>query len=86
MLEGRHLDFTPEALKLIAKKAMESETGTRALRSIIENVMIDITFDMPSYPEIKDYTITPEIIENGFDIKLLVKKAAAIAKEKPKSA
>ncbi len=67
MLEGRSLEFTPEALRLIAERAMESETGTRALRSIIEGIMVDITFDMPSHPEITDYVITPDIITNGFD-------------------
>ena len=46
-MENCQLEFTEEALSAIAKKAMGKETGARGLRSIIEDVMLDIMFDLP---------------------------------------
>jgi ATP-dependent Clp protease ATP-binding subunit ClpX len=46
-LESCNLDFTDEALVAIARKAMKKETGARGLRSIMEDVMLDIMFDLP---------------------------------------
>lgn len=57
-MEGVDLQFTPEALKMIASKAMEAGTGARALRMILEGLMRDLMFDVPS-----DETISEVIIE-----------------------
>ncbi len=46
-MENADLQFTEEALRAIARKAQEKETGARGLRSIIEEVMLDIMFDLP---------------------------------------
>jgi ATP-dependent Clp protease ATP-binding subunit ClpX len=46
-LENCTLEFTDEALSAIARKAMKKETGARGLRSIMEDVMLDIMFDLP---------------------------------------
>jgi ATP-dependent Clp protease ATP-binding subunit ClpX len=46
-LENCNLEFTEEALAAIARKAMRKETGARGLRSIMEDVMLDIMFDLP---------------------------------------
>jgi ATP-dependent Clp protease ATP-binding subunit ClpX len=46
-LESCNLEFTDEALVAIARKAMKKETGARGLRSIMEDVMLDIMFDLP---------------------------------------
>ena len=62
-LEGRTLEFTDEALRLIAKKSLERETGARAIRSILENVKLDIMFKMPSRKDVLRYEITPEIVK-----------------------
>jgi len=65
--QGKKLVFTREALKCIAERARRTETGTRALRSIIEGMMTDILFELPSHPDITEYVITPEVVEKGYD-------------------
>ncbi len=62
-LEGVELQFTDDALKEIAKKATVRNTGARGLRSIIEDVMTDIMFEVPSKKEIKKVIITKETIK-----------------------
>lgn len=61
-LDEVKLNFTPEALKEVAKKAMEKDTGARALRSIIEDLMLDIMYEIPKDANIGMVTITPEYI------------------------
>jgi ATP-dependent Clp protease ATP-binding subunit ClpX len=61
-MEEADLKFTDQALRAIAKKAQERETGARGLRSIIEQVMLDIMFDLPDQPRGSRYTITDEIV------------------------
>ena len=63
-LDEVKLDFTEGALKTIARKAMEKNTGARALRSIIEEFMLDIMFEIPKDAHIGTVTITEEYI-NG---------------------
>ena len=57
------LEFTEEALEAIADKAMERDTGARALRSIIEDFMLDIMYEIPKDDNIGRVTITKEYIE-----------------------
>ena len=57
------LDFTEEALRTIAKRAMDKKTGARALRSIIEEFMLDIMFEIPKDEHIGTVTITEEYIQ-----------------------
>lgn len=61
-LDEVKLNFTKEALKEVAKKAMEKDTGARALRSIIEELMLDIMYEIPKDDNIGMVTITPEYI------------------------
>ncbi len=61
-MEGAELDFTPSALQLIAKMARERDTGARGLRSIVEEVMTDIMFDLPELENKDKFTITEKII------------------------
>jgi ATP-dependent Clp protease ATP-binding subunit ClpX len=46
-MEGVELEFRPEALDAVAKKAMERKTGARGLRSILEHVLLDIMYQLP---------------------------------------
>jgi len=46
-MEGAELEFTPSALSLLAKRALKRETGARALRSVLEELMLDLMFDLP---------------------------------------
>jgi ATP-dependent Clp protease ATP-binding subunit ClpX len=62
-MEEADLKFTEQALRAIAKKAHERETGARGLRSIIENVMLDIMFDLPEQPRGSRYVITDDVVE-----------------------
>jgi len=64
-LDGVELEFTPEALEVIVDKAIERNTGARGLRSIIEEIMRDIMYDIPSNPKIAKCIITKECVENG---------------------
>ncbi|WJV20144.1 ATP-dependent protease ATP-binding subunit ClpX [Rossellomorea marisflavi] len=61
-LDDVELDFTEEALFEIAKKAIERKTGARGLRSIIETMMLDVMFELPSRDDIKKCIITKETI------------------------
>ena len=62
-LDEVKLDFTEEALRAIAKKAMEKDTGARALRAIIEDFMLDIMYEIPKDDNIGRVTITKEYIQ-----------------------
>ena len=63
-LDEVKLQFTDEALHAIAKKAMERKTGARALRAILEELMLDIMYEIPKDDNIGTVTITEEYI-NG---------------------
>src|SRR5262245_54650794 len=62
-MEEADLKFTDKALQAIARKAAERETGARGLRSIIENVMLDIMFELPDQPRGSRYVITDDVVD-----------------------
>ena len=62
-MDDVELDFEPEAVELIAKKAIKRKTGARALRSIVEELMLDVMYDIPTKHDIKKFTITKEMVE-----------------------
>jgi ATP-dependent Clp protease ATP-binding subunit ClpX len=65
-LDDVELEFEADALKEIAKKAIERKTGARGLRSIIEGIMLDVMFDLPSRDDITKCIITKDsVIENS---------------------
>ena len=61
-LEGVELEFQDEALEEVAKLAIKRGTGARALRSILEDVMMDIMYKIPSKPNVTDCIITKEVV------------------------
>ena len=63
--EGVKLEFSDDALRAIAEKAKETGTGARALRMIVENLLRDLMFEVPSDPTIKEITIEKETIVNN---------------------
>jgi ATP-dependent Clp protease ATP-binding subunit ClpX len=63
-LDGVELEFEEEALRAIAKKAIERKTGARGLRAILEEAMVDIMFELPEYRGSK-IIITKDVIEKG---------------------
>jgi ATP-dependent Clp protease ATP-binding subunit ClpX len=67
-MEGSELVFTEDALREIARKAMERNTGARALRAIAENLMLDLLFELPNRPKGFRYTITAEVVRGETDL------------------
>ena len=61
-MDGVELEFAPEAVEAIVDKAIERKTGARGLRSIIEEIMRDIMFDIPSNPKIEKCILTKETV------------------------
>jgi ATP-dependent Clp protease ATP-binding subunit ClpX len=51
-MDGVKLKFTPDAIKAIAVKAVELKTGARALRSIMENIMLEVMYELPSRDDV----------------------------------
>ena len=64
-LENVELEFTKEALSAIADKTIERKLGARGLRSIIEDLMLDIMFHLPSHKEASTIKITKKMVENS---------------------
>ena len=76
-LEDVHLEFTSEALKAIVDKAKSRKTGARALRSILENTMLEIMYEVPSKENLDTCIITEDvIIKKENPIYKLLKKSA----------
>ncbi len=71
-LDDVELEFEREALNLIVDKAIERNTGARGLRSIIEDIMRDIMFEIPSNPKIEKCIVTKETVQNGSAPKLII--------------
>lgn len=73
-LDDTKLVFEKEALQSIADKAITRNTGARGLRSIIEDIMMEIMFEIPSRPEIKEVIITKEAAEKTAKPKLVLEE------------
>ena len=59
------LSFTDDALHAMARKAVERKTGARGLRTIIETIMLDIMYEVPSRDNIREVVITEDVITEG---------------------
>jgi len=64
-MEDVKLTFTDDALKAIAKKAIERKTGARGLRSILENTLLDTMFELPALEGVEEIVVNRETIEHG---------------------
>ena len=64
-MEGVDLTFSTDALKAIAEEAMKRKSGARGLRSITENVMLDIMYEIPDMEGVKECIISQDVILNG---------------------
>ena len=71
-LDNVQLEFEKEALEQIVEKAIERKTGARGLRSILEEIMRDIMFEIPSNPKIEKCIITKESVINGEPPKIII--------------
>jgi len=78
-MESVHLKFTEEALKAIAREAMKRKSGARGLRAILENIMLDIMYDIPSQPNIKEVVISDDVVDRNEPPIVVYSKAAESA-------
>jgi ATP-dependent Clp protease ATP-binding subunit ClpX len=83
-LDGVELDFEDEALVEISKQAIERKTGARGLRSIIEGIMLDVMFDLPSQDDVKQCIITKETVVDKLPPKLVMEDGTIVQEESPK--
>ena len=82
------MKFDDEAVDLIAAEAIKRKTGARALRSIVEEIMMDIMYALPSQEDVKEFVVTADMVKkktNGVAelIKLPSKKEDNIIKAEP---
>ena len=82
-LDGVRLTFEDEALHAIAAEAIERKTGARGLRSIIENALLDVMFELPSRKDVSKCAITKETIEKGLKPTLVTSAGAELADDEP---
>lgn len=82
-MDNVELQFEDDALISIAKEAITRNTGARGLRSIIESIMLDVMFDLPSRTDISKCLITKEVVDNKKDAQLITTEGEVI-QAKPK--
>ncbi len=70
-MDGVNLEFEPDAVDLIASEAIKRKTGARALRSIVEEIMLDVMYDVPSKENLDNYTITADMVKNRNNAELI---------------
>ncbi len=83
-IDNVELEFSDEAIGAIVDKAIERKTGARGLRSIIEEIMTDIMFEIPSNPNIEKCIITEETVINKKDPDVIINETRSIKKEEKK--
>jgi len=74
--EGVDLSFTPDALDAVASEAITRKVGARGLRIILEDLMLDIMYQIPSLPDLKELVITREVVERRVPPLPLVRKVS----------
>ncbi|MBQ6810042.1 MAG: ATP-dependent protease ATP-binding subunit ClpX, partial [Firmicutes bacterium] len=72
-IDGMELEFEDEALEYIAKTAMARKTGARGLRSIMEDHLMDLMYDLPGRDDIEKVIITADFVKNGGEPTLVLK-------------
>jgi ATP-dependent Clp protease ATP-binding subunit ClpX len=77
--ENVKLKFTDGAIRAIAKEAIKRKSGARGLRSILENVMLDVMYEIPSQSNIKECIISDEVIFSKESPIILYEKEAEVA-------
>jgi ATP-dependent Clp protease ATP-binding subunit ClpX len=73
--DGIELVFADESLNAIADKALSRETGARGLRSILEDTLLDVQFELPSRRDVKKCVVTKDTIERGLKPTLVTEAA-----------
>ena len=76
------LDFTEDALSLIANKAIERDTGARGLRSILENILLDTMFNLPGMEGVNEVVVNAEVVEKASKPLFIYDKPSKIINKK----
>ena len=76
-LDGVSIDFKDDAVKAIAKKAVERKTGARGLRAILEASMLNIMYEIPSLENIEEIVMNKEVVEKNIDPLIVYKNGTA---------
>jgi ATP-dependent Clp protease ATP-binding subunit ClpX len=74
-MDDVELSFQPDALQAIAKEALRRNTGARGLRSIIERIMLDVMFDVPSRKDVAKCIVTEDCVTKGAEPELVLQQA-----------
>ena len=82
-MDNVQLEFKPEALRAIAQEAYRRKTGARALRGIVEELMLEVMYELPSRKDVDRCTVTREMVEKRSTAELLVHPSSI---PKPESA
>ena len=72
-MDGVEAEFTEDAIKAVAQKAIERNTGARGLRAILEKSMLELMYDIPTQDDIQKVIITDETIKTGQNPKIILK-------------
>ena len=75
-MEGVELEIRPDALAAIAKKALKRKTGARGLRTIVESVLLDTMYDLPSLENVSKVVVDESVIEHRSEPYLIYKNTA----------
>ena len=78
-MENVHLKFTEGALTAIAREALTRKSGARGLRAIMENIMLDVMYEIPSQANIKEVLISEEVVTHKEQPIMLYQKTAETA-------
>jgi ATP-dependent Clp protease ATP-binding subunit ClpX len=79
-MENVRLDFTPDALARVAALAVKKKTGARGLRSIMESLMLDIMYELPSRGgKVNRIEITPDFVDNKLSLPELLGEEKEVA-------
>jgi len=76
-MEGVKLTFRKDAVRAVAERALTLKTGARALRSIMEGIMLDVMYQLPEYKDVEEVIITPSVVSGKAKPKLKMKQDAA---------
>ncbi|MFC7301468.1 ATP-dependent Clp protease ATP-binding subunit ClpX [Cognatiluteimonas weifangensis] len=79
-MEGVELEFRPDALAAIARKALKRKTGARGLRTIVESVLLDTMYDLPSLENVSKVVVDESVIEHKSDPYLIYQTPAPAPK------
>ena len=85
-MDGVDLVVAEDALRAIAREALARNTGARGLRTILEDIMLDVMYEIPARPDVKRCVVTLESVERrSRPVLITAAEAKRLAKEKPAS-